>query len=394
MEPPDRLSAKPPLQARISLRDKRFRRIPVVYSPCRQTGAVLLIATMLLLQNNLGAATPFEVSEQGAEKIAGLERRVESALVATVKDAGMTAVEKLSSELVKCRDEAKGSKGIESQIDVAIASLDKMVKESGIAAKALADLDAEAVRIKKKLEELKSSLTALGTRLEELNKQTNEWKKIYKLQVAMVGPEEAGKKIRVAAETQLERWREKMMYAKPSRHTMQESFPQPRIDERSLDVRSVDAGPSIATTQTSAPSTADSDAIKRMVLMQLDAEARSDIPAVMSYYADFVDFLNEGVKSRAAIEYDLPAYYAHWPKRHASLIGDIVIRAIGRNECLVLFSIDFEAENPAKREVRASKVDIVWRVRRERSGTDFKIVSYKQKSTPRPPGLQATAQSP
>lgn len=352
-----------------------------------------LFSTCCLLQNNLVAATPFEVSEQGAEKIAGLERRVESALVATVKDAGVPAVERLSGELVKCRDEAKGNKGIESQIDVAIASLDKMLRESGVAPKDLADLDAEAVRIKKKLEELKASLTALGTRLEELNKQTNEWKKIYKLQVAMVGPEEAGKKIKAAVETQLERWRGNMMYAKPSRHTTQESSLQHRVDERKSNVLSVDGNSSSSTTKGSAPTEADFDAIKKMVLAQLDADARSDIPAVMSQYSDFVDFLDEGVKSRAAIEYDLPAYYAHWPNRHASLIGDVFVQATAKNECIVRFSIDFEAENPAKREVRASKVEVAWRVRRQRSESDFKIVSYKQKSTPHPPGLQAAIQS-
>lgn len=170
-------------------------------------------------------ATPFEVSQQVEKRIAALERRVESALGAAVKDAGLPAVDRLSGELAKCRDEVKGNKGVESQIATAIASLDKMLKDSGVREQDLAVLSLEATKIKKKLEELKSSLTALGTRLDELNKQPDEWRKIYKLQVAMVGQNGAGEKIKVAAETELERWRENLMYAKPSPQSTQNATP-------------------------------------------------------------------------------------------------------------------------------------------------------------------------
>jgi len=211
--------------------------------------------------------------------------------------------------------------------------------------------------------------------------------------VALAGPAGAKEKLKAAAETELERWREKMMYAKPSNQTTQKSPLQQRTDERKSDVLSADGSSPSSTTEGSVPTEADFSAIKKMVLAQLDADARSDIPAVMSQYSDFVDFLDEGLKSRAAIEYDLPAYYAHWPRRHAALIGDILVKAAGKNECIVRFSIDFEAENPAKLKLRASKVEVVWRVRRQRSDSDFKIVSYKQKSTAHPPGLQAANQS-
>jgi|GEM_PF-5721505 len=175
-----------------------------------------------------GAATPQEVSEQVKKSISGVEKRVENALEATVKSPELAVLDRLSGELVKCLGEVKGNKGVEGQIDTAIAALAKIIKDSGVEGKELKDVRAQAGDIEKTLNNLKSQeIPALATRLEELNKQTNEWRKIYKLQVALAGPAGAKEKLKAAAETELERWREKMMYAKPSNQTTQKS-PPPR----------------------------------------------------------------------------------------------------------------------------------------------------------------------
>jgi hypothetical protein len=115
-----------------------------------------------------------------------------------------------------------------------------------------------------------------------------------------------------------------------------------------------------------------------MVTTQIDAGIRGDVDASMSLYADSVDFLDEGWKSRDAIAKDLPEYFAHWPERRSKLVGDVAIEFISPNERKVSYVLDFEASNPTTREVRQSRVNVSWTIRRDASWLPFKIVSHKQ----------------
>ena len=120
--------------------------------------------------------------------------------------------------------------------------------------------------------------------------------------------------------------------------------------------------------------------IETMVSTQIEAGTRGDVVASMALYADTVDFLDEGLKSREAIAKDLPGYFAHWPVRRSELVGEISIETLGENERRVGYTIDFEASNPATRESRQNRVDVTWVVRRDGPFSPFKIVSHKQKS--------------
>ena len=120
--------------------------------------------------------------------------------------------------------------------------------------------------------------------------------------------------------------------------------------------------------------------IETMVSTQIEAGTRGDVVASMDLYADMVDFLDEGLKSREAIAKDLPGYFAHWPVRRSELVGEISIETLGENERRVGYTIDFEASNPATRESRQNRVDVTWVVRRDGPFSPFKIVSHKQKS--------------
>jgi serine/threonine protein kinase len=120
--------------------------------------------------------------------------------------------------------------------------------------------------------------------------------------------------------------------------------------------------------------------IETMVSTQIEAGTRGDVDASMALYADMVDFLDEGVKSREAIAKDLPGYFAHWPVRRSELVGEISIETLGENERRVGYTIDFEASNPATRESRQNRVGVTWIVRRDGPFSPFKIVSHKQKS--------------
>jgi serine/threonine protein kinase len=120
--------------------------------------------------------------------------------------------------------------------------------------------------------------------------------------------------------------------------------------------------------------------IETMVSTQIEAGTRGDVIASMALYADTVDFLDEGLKSREAIAKDLPGYFAHWPVRHSELVGEISIETLGENERRVGYTIDFEASNPVTRERRQNRVEVTWIIRRDGPFSPFKIVSHKQKS--------------
>jgi ketosteroid isomerase-like protein len=119
--------------------------------------------------------------------------------------------------------------------------------------------------------------------------------------------------------------------------------------------------------------------IEAMVATHMDAGSRGDTAAYMALYADRVDFLTEGWKTRDEIARDLPDYYAHWPTRRQSMIRGVMIESLGFNERKVSYTLDFTASNSATGESRHSIVDITWIVRRETSAQPFRIVSHKQR---------------
>jgi serine/threonine protein kinase len=134
--------------------------------------------------------------------------------------------------------------------------------------------------------------------------------------------------------------------------------------------------------------------IEAMVATQIDAGTRGDVDASMSLYADSVDFLDEGWKSRDAIAKDLPEYFAHWPVRRSKLLGDVAIEFVTPNERKVSYVLDFEASNPTTREVRQSRVNVVWTIRRDASWLPFKIVSHKQTRVPQEKAAESTEADP
>jgi serine/threonine protein kinase len=120
--------------------------------------------------------------------------------------------------------------------------------------------------------------------------------------------------------------------------------------------------------------------IEAMVAAQIETGTRGDVAGSMVLYADTVDFLDEGYKTRDDIAKDLPDYFAHWPVRRSKLVGDVTIETLGTNERKVGYTLDFEASNPATREKRENVVSVTWIVRREGPWSSFKIASHKQRS--------------
>lgn len=116
-----------------------------------------------------------------------------------------------------------------------------------------------------------------------------------------------------------------------------------------------------------------------MVASQIEAGMRGDVVESMALYADRVDFLDEGPKSREEIAKDLPDYYAHWPTRRSRLVGGVTIETLSYNERKVSYTLDFAASNSVTGESRQSVIDVTWIVRRDGPSSAFKIVSHKQK---------------
>jgi ketosteroid isomerase-like protein len=140
------------------------------------------------------------------------------------------------------------------------------------------------------------------------------------------------------------------------------------------------ATPPPSQSEASAPPRDDRYVIKQMVAENIDAGNAGAVTRLMAPYAETVDFLDEGIKSREAIAQDLPAYFAHWPIRHSTLVGEVGIDSISQNERKVTFTIDIEARNPGTGENRANRVEITWMLRRYDSSSDFKIIAHKQRS--------------
>jgi serine/threonine protein kinase len=138
--------------------------------------------------------------------------------------------------------------------------------------------------------------------------------------------------------------------------------------------------------------------IEAMVTTQIEAGMRGDVSESIAIYADSVDFLDEGWKSREEIAKDLPDYYAHWPTRRSQLVGGISIQTLSYNERKVGYVLDFAASNSATGESRQSVVDVTWIVRRDGPSSPFKIVSHKQRrvsqETPAPTVAEVTTSDP
>jgi serine/threonine protein kinase len=140
--------------------------------------------------------------------------------------------------------------------------------------------------------------------------------------------------------------------------------------------------------------------IEAMVTTQIEAGTRGDVTESMALYADSVDFLDEGWKTRDEIAKDLPDYYAHWPTRRSKLVGGVTIETLSYNERKVGYMLDFAASNSSTGESRQSLIDVTWIVRRESASAPFKIVSHKQRrvtsesSTPATPATTTSTNDP
>jgi len=199
--------------------------------------------------------------------------------------------------------------------------------------------------------------------------------------------------------------REQLVTAQP------QIVPAPSIVPHASPEMSASTSPTVAPTiaaSTAAPSTPEivpstppptltdntRPEIERMIATHLQAVARNDPTTVVSLYGDQVDFLDEGTKSHNTLAREIAEYFARWPTQNFRRTSDVTIEDVTANEKRVSFSMDFDARNTAGKTSQGA-VGITWIVRRPIAGSDFKIISQKQKTLSRttvnPPEQPASA---
>ena len=108
------------------------------------------------------------------------------------------------------------------------------------------------------------------------------------------------------------------------------------------------------------------------VLAGLDPE----IGAEAAFFADRVQYYNDGMMEREKIRNDLKRYDARWPERRFWLAGDITIEPQSDNRVRVTFPLRYELRNGAKHS--SGKVDKTLVL--ECAGDDLQIVAVNERT--------------
>jgi peptidoglycan hydrolase-like protein with peptidoglycan-binding domain len=113
------------------------------------------------------------------------------------------------------------------------------------------------------------------------------------------------------------------------------------------------------------------DYVGAFVLAGLDPQ----VGAEAAFFADRVQYYNEGMKDREKIREDLKRYDSRWPGRKFWLAGDITVEPQTDKRVRVTFPLSYELRNGGKRS--SGKVDKTLVL--ERAGDDLQIVAVNER---------------
>ena len=114
------------------------------------------------------------------------------------------------------------------------------------------------------------------------------------------------------------------------------------------------------------------DYVGAFVLAGLDPQ----VGAEAAFFADRVQYYNEGMKDREKIRKDLKRYDSRWPGRKFWLAGDITVAPQTDKRVRVTFPLRYELRNGSKHS--SGKVDKTLVL--ERAGNDLQIVAVNERS--------------
>jgi peptidoglycan hydrolase-like protein with peptidoglycan-binding domain len=113
------------------------------------------------------------------------------------------------------------------------------------------------------------------------------------------------------------------------------------------------------------------DYVGAFVLAGLDPH----VGAETDFFADQVQYYDQGVMSRDKIRKDLQRYAAHWPQRRFWLAGDITVEPENGNRVRVTFPLRYELRNgPKHLSGKINKTLVL-----ESAGDDLQIVSVNER---------------
>ena len=113
------------------------------------------------------------------------------------------------------------------------------------------------------------------------------------------------------------------------------------------------------------------DYVGAFVLAGLDPHVGSET----DFFADRVQYYNDGVMSRDKIRKDLQRYAARWPERRFWLAGDITVEPENDSKVMVTFPLRYELRNGAKHS--SGKIDKTLVLKP--SGDDLAIVAVNER---------------
>ena len=114
------------------------------------------------------------------------------------------------------------------------------------------------------------------------------------------------------------------------------------------------------------------DYVGAFVLAGLDPQ----VGAEAAFFADHVQYYNEGMKDREKIREDLKRYDSRWPGRKFWLAGDITVKPQTDKRVRVTFPLRYELRNGAKHS--SGKVDKTLVL--ECAGDDLQIVAVNERA--------------
>jgi peptidoglycan hydrolase-like protein with peptidoglycan-binding domain len=113
------------------------------------------------------------------------------------------------------------------------------------------------------------------------------------------------------------------------------------------------------------------DYVGAFVLAGLDPQAGDEA----AFFADRVQYYDEGMKDREKIRNDLKRYDSRWPGRKFWLAGDITVEPQTEKRVRVTFPLGYELRNGGKRSSGKVKKTLVV----ERAGDDLLIVAVNER---------------
>ena len=126
--------------------------------------------------------------------------------------------------------------------------------------------------------------------------------------------------------------------------------------------------------------TISSEAIAAVAQREIDAISTQNIDTLVSFYADEVDLLDEGMVSRKTVRNNLQQYFDRWSVTKWKLAGRIDVKPLSASRYQLAFPVAFEVANPATNRRIVGTANETRTVVIDSAGT-AKIVSQREKIT-------------